>query len=236
MMMRFLPLLTLLTGCVPHSQSDLKWHFVARAPHGDVMVLPSIQLYPRTTTETASYVVHEVTGERAQRRRDRVAVLTATPSEVAWALPGALQRTMQEPLGASFHAGKYPAGMRGRLRRVLNSQGDVDSMLSEIATSVGQDTLVTWVHALDARPLTLDHPPGVFVNTCHGPVLVEHNDEPYVIEAEVGVALIASDGELIIRYTDNYNTVLTGNAEAEDLARDLATAMATEIAKVWMPG
>ena len=64
-------------------------------------------------------------------------------------------------------------------------------------------------------------------------MLVDHADEPYVVWLVAGVALVAADGEVLIRYEDVYTTVLSHRVGEDRAATDLARLMAAEVTKVW---
>jgi len=75
--------------------------------------------------------------------------------------------------------------------------------------------------------------PGQPVATPIRPVTVNHADEPYLVTLLCGLALVTSDGEVVIRYEDVYQTVLSGKIGPNRAAADLAGVMAEEVTKVW---
>ena len=117
---------------------------------------------------------------------------------------------------------------------VLTAAYAPDRLFGEVARSVGgQGTLFTWVDHLDGVPLTAQAFPGQILETPRGPYMVDHGDEPYLVTASVGMALVASDGEVVLRYHDTFETVLSGRYTTERAAADVARRLATEVAKVW---
>jgi hypothetical protein len=63
--------------------------------------------------------------------------------------------------------------------------------------------------------------------------VVDHRDEPYRVVARAGLALVASDGEVVVRYADTFETVLNERSDADQAARVLARALVAEVATLW---
>ena len=222
-------------GCAATPQKvQLAWTFEPRATNGDVRVLPLLGLYDHLDLNRISHLGIDVPWVREEIRRQRMEQLEKVPREVGVALPGSISGQLGSRFTAQFRVGRYPVGMRERLKAALRGKSDLDDALAGVAHSVGGDAiLVTWVTSIEGRPLTAEAFPGDFVTTPLGPVRVEHLDEPYYVTADVGMALVAYDGEVVLRYADTYESVMSGQANAVTVARDLAGAMAAEVAKVW---
>ena len=224
-----------MVGCVSTPQKvQLAWTFEPRATKGEVRVLPLLDLHQDLELNRSSYLGNDVPWVREELRRQRMEQLERVPHELGVALPGSINGQLGQSFTAEFSVGRYPVGMRQRLKVALLGKADLDSTLADVARSVGGDaTLLTWLTDFSGRPLTAEAFPGDFINTPMGPVRVEHLDEPYYVTADVGMALVAADGEVVLRYADIYESVMSGQADAVTVARDLTGSMAAEVSKVW---
>jgi hypothetical protein len=64
-------------------------------------------------------------------------------------------------------------------------------------------------------------------------MLHDPSDEPYLVSARLCMALVASDGEVVVRYEDRFEGVLSGPDGVHRAGRELARALASEVTKVW---
>ncbi|MEQ1570891.1 MAG: hypothetical protein ABMA64_35000 [Myxococcota bacterium] len=223
-------------GCVhPAAPAPtLTFTFEARPTTGEVRVLPALQLYAAVAPDLNSPLGRPLPHDQATTRITRAIQLDALAGAVGLALPGEVNGELGERWPGQFRLGSYPMGARGRVEEALRTGRDLDGVLGEAARAVGGDAvLISWVDQLDARPLSRDEWPGSLVNTAAGLIVVDPADEPFAVSARVGLALIASDGEVVVRYDDTYETVLSRERGTEVAARDLAHALASEVAKVW---
>jgi len=156
------------------------------------------------------------------------------PQQLALYLPGAVNGELGTASEAAFRPGRFPLGGRDRLTSALKGRGDLDVALSSVARGMhGEAVLFTWITGLHGEPLTAEAFPGDIVETEVGPVVVDHAQEPYRVTAGVGMALVSTDGEVVIRYADQFEAVLSGRRGASGVGRDLASALAHEVAMVW---
>ncbi len=209
------------------------WEFEARATHGEVWVMPMLNLHDDPETNLDSYLGVGLSWEREKIRNARTFESAAVPAAAGLALPGAVNGELGLEWKGQFRHGRW--GRAGeRLRGAIAGKRDLDDTLLNIAEhNGGEATLFTWTHTLDAHPLSQDAFPGELIETSWGPVVVDHGQEPYLITLQVGIALVAADGEVLIRYTDAYETVLSGNVGVDKAGDDLAQSMAQEVVKVW---
>lgn len=235
---RLLLLLALVTGCVPHPVSATPaprdWDFSARPTAGEIRVLPlAISLAP-VPLERAGSLGVPVSWHRLALRWRRTLQVDRVPEEALLALPGAVHREVGPAWPATFRLGRWPANGRGRLLAALDGRADLEATLSELARDVGGDaSLFVWVEEVDGGPLSAHALPGELVRTPAGPVVVDSRDEAYRVTAMLGLALVARDGEIVVRYRDAFDTVLTGERDAGWAGRELALALAREVALVW---
>ena len=129
-----------------------------------------------------------------------------------------------------------PRRARERLLAAVR-KGDPDRLeatLIDLAGSVGGSaTLFSWVSAFTATPVSTLDAPGVLVDGPQGSLLVDLFEDPYLLNAEIGVALVSSDGHVIVRYTDTATALLSPDKSPQRAGWALARAMAEEVRKVW---
>ncbi|MEZ4322975.1 MAG: hypothetical protein R3F61_36250 [Myxococcota bacterium] len=234
-MWRALPLLALCTGCVPKSEALVQpWRFEARTTHGVVRVLPVVVTTGRSDVDLDSYVGAGLPWMREWLRSRRTDEIDRIPHALGVALPGAVNGALGARWDGQFLQGSFAPTTRSALRSALRGKGDVDEALAATVRGLdGSAALITWVTELEGRPLTATGFPGDIVVTDSGPVVLDHIEEPYLIDAQVGMALVARDGEVVLRYTDRFSTVLSARRDSAAAAADLAAALAAEVQKVW---
>lgn len=224
-------------GCSAHQRTPepfLPFAFEARPTSGEIRVMPALQLHDPVTPELGSFLGRALSEDQIRVRRQRAHQLDGLSEAVGLALPGEVNGELGERWGGQFCSHGYPLGARQRLADALRSRRGVDLALGAVARSIGGDAvLISWMDRLEAEPLTLNGMPGLVVETPAGPVVVDSSDEPYVVSARVGMALVAADGEVVVRYQDTYETVLSGARGLSTAGRDLAHALAQEVATVW---
>lgn len=226
----------LLAGCV-HTPTEpyLPFAFEARPTAGEIRVVPAIQLHPPLTPDLGSFLGRRLSERQEALRVTRTHQLDALCDAVGLALPGEVNGELGEQWSGQFRAHPFPIGVRQRVADALRSGRGVDEALGDTARAIGGDAvLFSWMDELEAAPLTLRSLPGTVVETPAGPLVLDATDEPYVVTARVGMALVTSvDGEVVLRYLDTYDTVLSGSRGPGTAGRDLAHALAAEVAMVW---
>lgn len=225
----------MLMGCVRHTTVlEQPYRFEARTTHGVIRVLPPLDITDPTELTTASYIGPAIPWMREWLRARRTDEIDGLPAEVGHSLPGALNHCLDARFDATFLEGSYAPGVRMAVTSALRGRGDLDATLQlAVRGSDGSAVLVSWVEAIDARPLTAEGFAGDILQTPAGPVVLDFLDEPYLVEARVGMALVAHDGEVVLRYADTFATVLSARRKPRRAAKDLAAALAEEVAKVW---
>jgi len=216
----------------PAPQTPFVWE--ARAVQGEVRVLEALGAHPAPEVHLGSYLGEPLPEARVAVRSERAQQLASLPTAVGWELPGAMNGLLGPSWAGTFHSSRWPSGRRERLREALARGHGLDDELGELARAVGGDaTLVTWVDRLQAEPLSLRGFPGDLVRAAGSPVVIDHVDEPYEVELRVGVALVAADGAVVLRYHQDMSTVLSGARPPEVVGRALARDLAGEVYKVW---
>ena len=227
--------LALTMGCVKTqpTASVTPWLFEARPENGNIQVLPVISAF-ELTEATDNDFVGPIPPWRLHLRKQRIRSLRSVPDAVAIALPGALAAQLPSNWPGHFQVGHFPGGLKSKLTDSLTKGESIDAHLGEMG-SRKQDvaTLVSWVEEIEATPITKEAAPGDMVQTDVGPVVVNLFEESYRIRATVGMALVASDGEVILRYRDDFESILGEQRNPNRVGRDLAMSLAREITKMW---
>lgn len=230
-------------GCAAHhgpvehlsTEESLAWDLHPRVVHGDIRVAPAIVV---ATTPEAN--LDDILGMELDRwhddgRRLRTAQLSQLPEAVHASVPGALFASMPETWIGTFRDARLPpTAMRG-LERAVEGEGSLPEALAAAARFSGGDaTLFTWVVELSGSPLTADHLVGEMLMVDGLPVVVDFANEPYQVEARVGVALVARDGEVLFRYEDDYCGLLSAHNPPRLLGQSMARAVVGDIAPMWL--
>jgi hypothetical protein len=225
-------------GCVPHVSSNevvLPWTFEARPTAGRIMVVPVIDLTTEPVVNLDSPTGRALPPEWAAMRRQRTQELGQVAGAIGQALPGAVNGQLGFAWKGQFKAGQFAVGGRDRLKKTLLSRrASLDRVLAEQARAIGGEaTLFTWVVSQEATPISAQAFPGFSFETPVGPVVVDPVDEPYMVEARIGLALVTRDGEVVLRYEDQYRAVLSSQNTPERVGRTLARSLAEEVGPVW---
>lgn len=208
--------------------------FEATPTSGEVRVVPALRLHAPLEPDLGSFFGPALPAGPVAARIARTAELEELTAAVGLALPGEVNGELGERWTGQFRSHRMPVSARQHLADALRGGRDLDQALAVAARAVGGDAvLFSWMDGLDAVPLTLRDVPGQVVDTPAGPVVVDDADQPYLVSADVGMALVARDGEVVIRYRDAYETVLSGARGPDVAGRDIAQALAHEIVKVW---
>lgn len=210
----------------------LDWDFQGRAVPGTVEVLPALLVNPEVDHAQTTWVGAGLVPQRAALRRRQQRRLRQLPDAIASALPGAINARVGADWGGHFTPAGLPLGARRRLRHALGSGGLGDALADLGVDDDHAGSLLVWVSQLRAEPLSASTFAGDIVRTEDGPVVVDHEVEPYRVIATVGVALVAADGELVVRYVDHFDAALTDTGPA-DTGRRIAHLMAEQLATVW---
>lgn len=221
-----------LLACTPKLELPPQpWAAEASPPGDEVLVLPVLDRTRTIPVDYAESIGVRVPFEREDTRRRRTVELADVPRAFGWALPGEVGADLGDRWEGRFLVGRWPSGARGRLEQALGGSG-LDVALSDLADS-RRPVLVTWVSALDGRPISGEALPGEVVDTEVGPVVSDLFSEPYRVEATLGAALIAPDGEVVVRVDDDFEAVLSDVSGPDQVGRALASALAEDVAKLW---
>ena len=235
--MRVVPLIAIavLASCVPKSDLAVQpWRAEARPTHGVVRVMPIVALQRDQEVQLDSFLGVGLPWVREWLRSRRSTEIDEVPAALGIALPGAVNGVLGSRWDGQFLKGHGAPGARARIRGALKGRGDLDAALGMgVAGVEGDAALFTWITSLDSRPLNAEGFPGEIISTASGPVVLDFMEAPFLLEAHVGMALVARDGEVVMRYDDHISTVLSARRDSDTAAGDIAEVLASEVAKLW---
>lgn len=227
-----------LTGCATHLKpmDAMDWDTQPRMVYGDVRVAPVVVVAEVPQVDLTGAVGEELDSWRAEGRLTRTAELAELPYVIRSEVPGALNKTLGHGWTGHFRDARLTWAQELAIINALQrDRGTISQVTGDIAGQVGGDaTLFTWVIENEGAPLTDEYMVGELVFADGLPVMVEHGSEPYRVQVEVGVALVAADGTLLFRYQDEYRGLLADGSPLDSLARDMARELVDDIAPLWL--
>lgn len=227
--------LTLLTVPAAGPLDVLPWDVHPRLVAGDVRVAPLIVLAPPPTVDQTGLMHEEMARTDLVMRRHRAQELAALPQALHAALPGVLYAALPEGWQGHFRDADLGQGAQRELERALSGQGDLPSALAQAAAQAGGDaTLFIWVRSAEGQPLTSQSLVGELVVSNGIPVVVSRADEPFEVQVEMGMALVAADGELLFRSEDSFGGLLSPDVGVRELALGMSQEMVGGIAPLWL--
>lgn len=219
-------------ACAPKAPAP-PWVIEPRPTAPEIRVLPVVDVSGEHRVDyEEAFDGLLVPWDREETRRQRTRQLREVPHHVATALPGEVQVALGDRWEGRFRVGRFPMRARDRVAAAVRHGGDPDAVLAEIGRARGW-VLVTWVIELDGEPLSKRALPDWPVDTPVGPVVVDLTDEPYLVRARVGTALVAADGEVVLRMADDVESILSSHQDPAAVGRDLARGLAESVAAGW---
>lgn len=227
----------LLAACAStHRPPAQDYRFNGIDAQGRIQVYPTLHAYDIPPVRLDDYIGDGVSPRRAQIRTERTHELRRIPNAVADALPGAISTRLHPTWEGEFRVTNAGNRTHGRLLDALRRDDPhlLEAALLSAAHDAGGDaTLFTWVRHLDGAPVSTLDAPGTYVDGPGGSLLVDLTDDPYLVHAEIGMALVTVDGHVVIRYADSARAVLEPRGGASRAGRQLAASLADEVCKVW---
>ncbi|TVQ87304.1 MAG: hypothetical protein EA397_18480 [Deltaproteobacteria bacterium] len=203
---------------------------------GEIRVMPLVSAHRAPPLRTDDFVTEEVSAPRRAIRQQRTAQVQEVPRAIGEALPGAIHAKLDPSWQGRFTVAKSSRRASERLRAAIrrNDPERLEARMIEIARSTGGGaTLFSWVSQLDAVPVSTLDLPGTLLEGPSGTLLVDLFEEPYLIDAEIGLALVSADGHVILRYSDTIAGLLSPDRTPARAGWSLAGRFSHEIQKVW---
>ncbi len=222
-------------ACLHHTELRFPLKAEPETAEGHIVVMPLVGAYaPPSVRLDAGLAGKLVSQDRADVRRARTREARRVPHQFALALPGQVAAVLGDQWEARFTAGQLSGATADRLRQALRRNAEIDPLLAEIARSTrASGVWFSWVDALTAEPLTAEADAGDVVIAGDSPVVVDFADEPYRVIARLGAALVDRDGQVVLRYEDAFEVLLSGDHGARGAGMALARALARDAAAYW---
>ncbi len=214
---------------------ELDWGWAPLELGSDIRVAPMMVIGPLPDLEPVGFLGEELTGSAAHLRAVRSTQVAAVSESFSDALPGALASALPEGWHGRFSDARVPAGTRTKLAAGLDGRSSLDNALQLAVDRLpGEVVMFRWMSDISAEPLGTTTAPGTTLRAADRLVYVDEHTDPVLAHATVGLALVAADGEVFLRYEDRYSFVITSNntslragrALARQLVRDLQPLLA----------
>ena len=217
---------------------DLDWASAPSDAPEDIRVAPLLLLGPLPDLGAVGFLGEPLRGREAGAREARQAEIAEVPPAFGVALPGEVARALPPGWNGRFRDVDLAVTARGRVTQALQGGLAVEEALRAAAAHLpGEAVLFRWMADVSAVPLNTVAMPASTTRAGDRVVYVDADTDPVLVSATLGVALVAPDGEVFVRYSDRYEAVLSAvsgpRAVGRDLARhlvaDVATLLTTEV-------
>jgi len=215
------------TGLPTH---ELDWGWAPLELGSDIRVAPLVVVGPLPELEQVGFLGEELEGTAAQLRSLRSGQIAAVTESFSDALPGALASALPAGWNGHFSDARIPASTRTQLAAGLDGRRSLASALRGAVDRLpGEVVLFQWISDIEAQPLGATTAPGTTLRAADRLVYVDEHTDPVLAEATVGLALVAADGEVFLRYEDRYSFVITGSNTSQRAGRDLARRLVDDL-------
>lgn len=209
---------------------ELDWGWSPLDLGSDIRVAPLVVVGPLPELDPTGFLGEELQGNAAELRSlrgDQVAAVTESFSD---ALPGALASALPDGWHGHLSDARVSAGTRTQLAAGLDGRRSLDAALQLAVDRVpGEVVLFRWISDIEAQPLGTTTAPGTTLRAADRLVYVDEHTDPVLAHATVGLALVAADGEVFLRYEDRYSFVITGTNTSLRAGRDLARRLVDDL-------
>ncbi len=210
---------------------DLDWASAPSDAPVDIRVAPLLLVGPLPELDAVGFLGEPLKGSEAGAREARRAALAEVPSAFGTALPGEVARALPPGWNGRFRDVDLAAPARGRITQALqDGQAVEDALRAAAAHLPGEAVLFRWMADIAAIPLKSVSVPASTTRAGDRVVYVDPDTDPVLVSATLGVALVAPDGEVYLRYADRYDTVLSAVSGPRAVGRDLARHLVTDVA------
>jgi len=209
---------------------ELEWGWAPLDLGSDIRVAPLMVVGPLPDLEPVGFLGEELHGHAAQLRSLRSTQVAAVADSFADALPGALASALPQDWHGHFSDARVKASTRTKLTAGLDGRSSLDNALQLAVDRLpGEVVMFRWIADIEAEPLGTTTAPGTTLRAADRLVYVDEHTDPVLAEATVGLALVAADGEVFLRYEDRYSFVITGSNTSSHAGRDLARRLVRDL-------
>jgi len=206
---------------LPSLSAELDWGWAPLGEAQDIRVAPLLLVGTLPGLESSGYLGEELQDGEAELRLYRDAQLSQVPGAFALALPGQLARAMPSEWNGRFRDQPLSPRMRALLVSGVDGRRSLDQTMREAASKAsGEAVLFHWMTDVQAHPLLSSHAPGTTTRAADRLVFIER--DPVLAEATVGLALVSTGGEVLLRYEDRFQVLLSEANRPPRAGRELA--------------
>jgi hypothetical protein len=209
---------------------ELDWGWAPLELGSDIRVAPLMVVGPLPELEVVGFLGEELHGAAAKLRTARSHQVAAVPEAFADALPGALASALPEGWHGHISDARVPPSTRTQLTAGIDGRRSLEDALQLAVDRLpGEVILFRWIADVEAVPLGSAAAPGTTLRAADRLVYVDTHTDPVLAHATVGLALVAADGEVFLRYEDRYPFVITGSNTAQRAGRELARQLVDDL-------
>lgn len=201
------------------------------SPDAPLQTLPTLRRHPPVQANTESPIGPELSASQLAFRMQRARELDGLFEELSWAIPAEVNAAVGTAWMGPFVRTRLPPRLHRALATGLAREQDVSAIVRRRLPS--GPVLVTWLDDVTAAPMTLASLPGEVVDSPVGPIVVDGTNEPFLVQATIGAALVEPDGTVLHRSYRTYDAVMRGEHALDVTALDLARGVAQQVASAW---
>ncbi len=209
---------------------ELDWGWAPLDLGSDIRVAPLVVIGPMPDLEQVGFLGETLEGKAALLRELRSTQVAAVTESFSDALPGALASALPEGWQGRFSDARVPPSTRTQLAAGLDGRRSLEDALQLAVDRLpGEVVLFRWMSDVTAEPLSASTAPGTTLRAADRLIYVDGHTDPVLAHATVGLALVAADGEVFLRYEDRYSFVITGSDNALRAGRSLARQLVEDL-------
>jgi hypothetical protein len=215
---------------LPSGSLSIAWNWEPTLGAADIRVAPLLVLGEIPQMATKGYMGEELILGEEDLRLERNRQVLALPEAVALALPGEIGRLLPDAWSGHFRSGRLSSNAAARLEKALSRGESPEDVMKEVASSgEGEAVLFQWISDMHVTALCTEEAPRTTTEAAGRLVFVDDATEPVLIEATVGIALVTRSGDVVFRYDDTVETILSDATPLHAASRELARTVADEV-------
>lgn len=209
---------------------ELDWGWAPLELGSDIRVAPLVVTGPLPALAPVGFLGEQLEGTEAHLRELRGTQVVAVTESFSDALPGTLASALPEGWSGHFSDARVPPSARTQLAAGVDGRRSLDGALQLAVDRLpGEVVLFRWMSDITAEPLATTTAPGTTLRAADRLIYVDQHTDPVLAQATVGLALVAADGEVFLRYEDRYSFVITGSNTSLRAGRDLARQLVHDL-------
>lgn len=210
---------------------EASWNWSPISEIGDIKVTPLLLINHVPKLSPSGYLGEQLTSVDLEKRFKRNEQLNLIPEAFSHALPGQLARYMPENWKGVLTDTSLGLRERSKITHsLLSSPTDLDKTLEKLVDNTA--LLFHWISAFEAVPLSTTIEPATTTRVAERYVFVDSKTDPVLVNIKLGLALVSAEGQILLRYQEHYEVVLSEAKGPDSAGRDLARQVASDVALV----